>query len=85
MTDLQQMGAELTAPEDRGGESVLSGRGLVSRLRGYVRELAAYTRGEGRMRCVSDGYAPCPEQDAIVAESGYDPERDTANPADSVF
>ena len=85
MTDLQQMGAELTAPEDRGGESVLSGRGPVSRLRGYVRELAAYTRGEGRMRCVSDGYAPCPEQDAIVAESGYDPERDTANPADSVF
>ena len=37
------------------------------------------------MRCVSGGYAPCPEQAAIVAESGYDPERDTANPADSVF
>ena len=34
MTDLQQMGAELAAPEDRGGESVLSGRGPGSRLRG---------------------------------------------------
>ena len=85
MTDLQQMGAELTAPEDRGGTSVLTGRGPVSKLRGYVRDLAAYTRGEGRMSCVSGGYAPCPEQDAIVQTSGYDPERDTANPADSVF
>ena len=85
MTDLQQMGAELTAPEDRGGTSVLTGRGPVSKLRGYVRDLAAYTRGEGRMSCVSGGYAPCPEQDAIVQASGYDPERDTANPADSVF
>ena len=37
------------------------------------------------MSCVSGGYAPCPEQDAIVQTSGYDPERDTANPADSVF
>ena len=85
MTDLQQMGAELEAPEDRDGESVLTGRGPVSKLRGYVREVAAYTRGEGHMSCVPGGYAPCPEQEAIVADSGYDPERDTANPADSVF
>ena len=85
MTDLQQMGTELEAPEERSGGSVLTGRGPVSKLRGYVRELAAYTRGEGRMSCIPGGYAPCPEQEAVTAASGYDPERDTANPADSVF
>ena len=54
-------------------------------MRDYAREVAAYTRGRGRLFCTLKGYQPCREQERVVAESGYDPRRDLDNPADSVF
>ena len=49
------------------------------------REVAAYPRGRGRLFCTLGGYAPCHDQEAVVAAIGYDPERDLEQPADSVF
>ena len=85
MTDIQRMGGETQPPEPAGEETVLTGRAPVSALRDYAAEVTAYTRGRGRLSCIPCGYRPCGDQDAAVAERGYDPERDVWNPADSVF
>ena len=85
LSDLQRMDGEIEAPELAGEEAVLTGRGPVACLRDYGREVAAYTRGRGRLFCTLGGYAPCHDQEAVVAAIGYDPERDLEQPADSVF
>ena len=37
------------------------------------------------MYCTFSGYRPCRNAEEIIASSGYEPERDTANSPDSVF
>ncbi|MEA4934888.1 MAG: translation factor GTPase family protein, partial [Lawsonibacter sp.] len=85
MTDLQTMGGTVEGPEIEGGQSVLAGTAPVAGLRDYWQEVTAYTRGLGRLSCTLGGYEPCRSQEEVAARSGYDPERDTDNPADSVF
>ncbi len=85
MNDLQRMGGQTEPPAQQGDLAVLAGRAPVSELRGYAREVAAYTRGEGRLICTPAGYAPCHNAEAVIAAAGYDPDADTENPADSIF
>ena len=85
MTDLQRMNGTVAAPEIVGSETVLTGSAPVAALRDYAREVTAYTRGQGRLICTLSGYRPCAEQEKVVLDIGYDPERDIDNPADSVF
>ena len=85
ISDIQNLGGETGVPENRGEDAVLTGSGPVAGLRDYAAQVAAYTRGQGRLQCVLKGYFPCRDQAAAVAAAGYDPERDTDNPADSVF
>ena len=85
LSDLQRMGGRAQPPETEGDMAVLTGEAPVAGLRDYGREVAAYTRGLGRLSCTSGGYAPCHNQDEVVAAMGYDPERDVENPPGSVF
>ncbi len=85
MSDLQRMGGETQLPLTEGEETVLTGSVPVAAFRGYAREVAAYTRGRGHLSCVPGGYRPCADAEAVIAASGYDPERDVDNPPDSVF
>ncbi len=85
LADIQRMNGAARPPETVGEETVLTGEAPVSKLRDYGREVAAYTRGRGRLFCALNGYRPCAEQEAVVREMGYDPERDLDQPADSVF
>lgn len=85
MTDLERMHAVVSAPEVEEARAVVSGAGPVRLLRGYTAEVTAYTRGQGRISYQPDGYRPCPEQDEIVKQIGYDPERDLLHPTGSVF
>jgi len=85
MTDLQRMGAEFQPPETVGELSVLTGGVPVSEVGGYWTEVAAYTGGRGRFSCAVEGYRPCHNAGEVIAQSGYDPERDVDNPAGSVF
>ena len=57
----------------------------VSALGDYAREVAAYTQGRGRLLCSLRGYAPCADQDAVLASVDYDPTADLDNSPDSVF
>ena len=85
MSDLQRMNGETEPPETVGEEAVLTGAAPVAALRDYAREVTAYTRGRGRLMCTLAGYRPCAEAEKIIAEMGYDPERDVDNTPDSVF
>ena len=83
--DIQQMGGEADPPEILGGEAVLTGGAPVSSMRDYAKDVAAYTRGQGRLLCRPDGYRPCAAPEEVTAAVGYDPERDVENTPDSVF
>ena len=85
MADLQQRSAEFAIEISDEEATTLCGRGPAATLHDYSKELMAYTRGGGRMYCTPDGYAPCHNQDEIVAAVGYDPEADLRNPPHSVF
>ena len=85
LSDLQRMGGETDAPQTLGEEAVLTGFAPVSGLRDYAADVAAYTRGQGRLSCESAGCRPCADQEKIVSQLGYDPERDVDNPAGSIF
>ncbi len=85
ITDLQRLGADLDAPATEGDFSVLTGSGPAAALGDYPQELTAYTQGLGRFSCTLRGYAPCADQEKVVQELGYDPERDVDNTPDSVF
>ena len=85
MTDLQRMSGQFSPPETGREDCTLTGTVPVSELTGYHTQVAAYTQGRGRLSCRVDGYRPCHNADEVIAASGYDPERDVDNPADSVF
>ena len=85
MSDIQRMNGTFDTPEPQTDGTLLTGTVPVSEMRNYWTEVAAYTKGRGRLSCTAAGYAPCHNADTVIAASGYDPERDTDNPADSVF
>ena len=85
ISDIRQMGGTFSGPDSDGADSVLTGRVRVSAMQNYAAELAAYTRGRGRLTLTVDGYDVCRDAESVIADIGYDPERDTANPASSVF
>ena len=61
MSDLQRMNGETAPPElDGGGTAVLTGVAPVGAMQGYAREVAAYTRGQGRLFVPAGGIAPAP-------------------------
>ena len=85
ISDVRAMNGEIDSPEDAGGMMRLEGAAPVAGMNEYMQELLAYTHGRGRLSLTPGGYRPCREQQKIVDAIGYEPERDTDNPADSVF
>ena len=85
ISDVRLMHGVFDGPETEEDFSVLTGTAPVSLMGDYAAEVAAYTRGRGRLSLEAGGYTVCHNPDAVIAEIGYDAERDTDNPADSVF
>ena len=83
--DLRAFQAVFGSPEDMGGTMQISGRAPVSEMADYLPEFLSYTRGRGQLSLRFAGYYPCHDTQAVIERSGYDPERDVENPADSVF
>ena len=79
------MSGTFVAPEtDETGVHV-KGRAPVSELMDYAQELAAYSRGLGRMTVRFDGYDICHNPEEVIARRAYDAGADKENDADSVF
>lgn len=85
LADIQRMGGEGDSPQSVGEEVILTGMGPVSQFRDYGAEVAAYTKGRGRWTCLPGHYRPCPDQESLVSQLGYDPEGDGENPTGSIF
>lgn len=85
LADLQRMGGVCRSPEAAGDRAVIRGRVPVSTSMDYPKELAAFSHGGGSISLTLDGYEPCRDQAGVVERLGYDPERDTEQPAGSVF
>ena len=85
MNDIQRMDGTFDPPEQQDGGTVLTGTAPVAAMRNYWTEVAAYSKGRGRLSCVANGYAPCHNAVQVIDAIGYEAERDTENPADSVF
>ena len=85
ISDLQTMSAAFSSPESDGERAVITGTAPVSAMKDYPLEVASYTRGRGRFSCSFHGYAPYHNEKQVVAEIGYQPERDLDNTPDSVF
>lgn len=85
MTDMELRGAVMEAPWVEGETAVLKGSVPAAAVRGYQKEVLAYTRGEGRFHCAYKGYGRCRNAEEIIEKTGYDSERDMENPTGSVF
>ena len=85
ITDVRAMCGEFDSPENTGTLSTLRGILPASELGDYAQQVAAYTQGKGRLQLTLEGYRPCHNTEAVVEQTGYDPEADTENTPDSVF
>ena len=85
MNDLQMRSAEFNIEENSEVFATIVGRAPVSTIHDYVAEVISYTRGEGKLSCVSDGYDECHNEAEIIERFDYDPEADLRNPPHSVF
>ncbi len=85
LTDLQRM--ECSETEQITGEltTTLSGSAPVAKMRDYHKEILNYTRGKGRLSCISKGFFPCHDPEDVIRAIGYSADADVDNSADSVF
>jgi predicted RNA-binding protein with PIN domain len=85
MSDIQLMAGEFEPPVLTGDTALLTGSAPVATMGDYQPQVAAYTKGRGRLFCSVEGYRPCHNAQEVIETIGYDPEADTENTADSVF
>ena len=85
MTDLEKQKAEFELEQNEDKMAVLRGIAPMSEMQDYQQEVVAYTGGRGQLLCSLKGYFPCHNTEEVLAAHAYDPERDTENPASSVF
>ena len=85
MSDLQSRHAEFEVAESNENTTVLIGRAPVATIHDYGREVISYTRGEGRLTFLYDGYEPCHNAEELIEAAAYDPAADLDNPPHSVF
>ncbi len=85
MTDMEKMNGTFSMPVLEGETAVLTGYAPVDSMRDYPKEVAAYTKGHGRLLCTFHGYGNCHNAEEVIRQAGYDPDRDMENPSGSVF
>ena len=85
LSDLERMNAAFAGPEVDGEMAVITGDAPVSEMGNYQMEVAAYSKGRGRLSCSLKGYEPCHNAPEVIAAAAYDPQADLENPCGSVF
>ncbi len=85
MADIEQMHGSFEAPMIDGELAILKGTAPVATMQNYQATVASYTKGLGKCALTLDGYAPCHNQDEVIAKKGYHPDEDMENPSCSVF
>lgn len=87
LTDIQRMHGTFEPPE-AGHDATLTtitGVAPVAEMQAYSQVVQAYTHGQGQLECIVDGYRPCHNATAVIADMAYQPVADLENTPDSVF
>ena len=85
INDIRAMGGNFDPPAEEDGLMVLEGTAPVAELQSYMSQVVSYTHGHGKLICELAGYEACHDPEKVLADFAYEAERDTENPADSVF
>ena len=85
INDIRAMGGSFDSPVEEDGLTVLEGTAPVAQLQSYMSQVVSYTHGHGKLICELAGYEVCHDSEKVLADFAYEAERDTENPADSVF
>ena len=85
ISDLRGMHAEFSSPEQSIDSTQLEGTVPASELGEYQETLLSFTHGLGKLTVHPAGYRTCHNEEQVLANSDYDPLRDTEWPSDSVF
>lgn len=87
LTDMDRLCAKCELPDlsEDGKISIIKGRGPVSTLMGYQKDVNAFTGGTGQFIATLDGYGEAHNSEEIIELKGYDPDSDRRNPCGSVF
>lgn len=85
ISDIRARFGEFETPEENGSMTLLRGTAPVASMNDYGMEVAAYTRGVGRLAYEVSGYGLCHNADQVIADFAYQPESDLENTPDSVF
>lgn len=85
MSDIGKMSGEFTEPEIKEAAALIRGRAPVKEMKDYSVEVSSYTKGRGSLSLIFDGYEECHDSERVIEETGYDPDKDGENPADSIF
>ncbi len=85
LSDIQRMYGSADAPVIGKEQTVITGTAPVGTMRGYQSELLSYTKGQGRLFCRLQGYAPCHNAQEVIEARAYDPQADPDHPCGSVF
>jgi len=85
MSDVKRMNGVFLPLVTEGEFVVLTGRAPADLLTKYSEELINISGGKCHMLLKFDGYEKCDNQNVIVEELNYQPERDIENTPDSVF
>jgi len=85
MADIEKMHGTCQISRIENEKAFLSGKAPVVTMRNYQKEVAAYTKGYGRLYCSIMGYEPCHNTEEVIQSIGYDSERDADNPTGSIF
>ena len=85
MNDMKARYSTCLPPVYEGDVSILVGRGPVTLLNEYAKEVASYTSGRGQLLLEPDGYDTCHNPEEVRDFFRYEPLLDRENPASSVF
>ena len=85
LADLVRMHGTFEEPENNDGVVSIKGKCPVSTISEYQSDVTLYTHGEGSLSLSFFGYDECHDPEVVIERIGYDAERDTENPAGSVF
>lgn len=85
LSDIQKMRGNFELPEQKGNITVIHGRCPVETMFDYNSELLAFTKGNGSISMLLDGYDECSISDRVIEEIAYDKGADKENTSCSVF
>lgn len=85
ISDMERLYGRYEDPVIEGDSALLKGVAPVSTMMSYSSEVVAYTRGQGKLSLMMNGYEPCHNEAEVMDQIAYEADKDTYNPSGSVF